>query len=196
MTTGFPPPPSDDSAGGLPSWLHHPALIGVTLLCCYPIGAALVLTSRWSIKAKVLVSGLFGLLFVGSFVAAAASPPPKTTTTTTTAAVPTTPATTAPSTTAATLPPTTAPPTTAPPPTMPPPTEPPTTNAPPPPPPNPPAPAVPRPVAPAPPTTWSTAAPYYANCDAVRAAGKAPLRAGQPGYRAALDRDGDGVACE
>lgn len=37
---------------------------------------------------------------------------------------------------------------------------------------------------------------YYANCAAVRAAGKAPLRRGQPGYRAGLDRDGDGVACE
>ena len=37
---------------------------------------------------------------------------------------------------------------------------------------------------------------YYANCDAVRAAGRAPLRRGQPGYRRALDRDNDGVACE
>lgn len=38
---------------------------------------------------------------------------------------------------------------------------------------------------------------YYANCDAVRAAGAAPLRAGQPGYETPrLDRDGDGVACE
>ncbi len=37
---------------------------------------------------------------------------------------------------------------------------------------------------------------YYANCAAVRAAGKAPLYRGDPGYRAALDRDGDGVACE
>jgi hypothetical protein len=37
---------------------------------------------------------------------------------------------------------------------------------------------------------------YYANCAAVRAAGKAPLRRGQPGYRSALDRDGDGVACD
>ena len=38
---------------------------------------------------------------------------------------------------------------------------------------------------------------YYANCDAVRAAGKAPLRAGQPGYETPrLDRDGDGIACE
>ena len=37
---------------------------------------------------------------------------------------------------------------------------------------------------------------YYANCTAVRAAGAAPLFAGQPGYRPGLDRDGDGVACE
>ncbi|MGW5291391.1 excalibur calcium-binding domain-containing protein [Streptomyces bacillaris] len=40
---------------------------------------------------------------------------------------------------------------------------------------------------------WST---YYANCSAVRAAGAAPIRAGQPGYGRHLDRDGDGVACE
>ncbi|MFC6619671.1 excalibur calcium-binding domain-containing protein [Deinococcus radiophilus] len=39
-------------------------------------------------------------------------------------------------------------------------------------------------------------APYYANCAAAKAAGAAPLRRGQPGYRAAMDRDGDGVACE
>lgn len=37
---------------------------------------------------------------------------------------------------------------------------------------------------------------YYPNCAAVRAAGKAPLYLGEPGYRAALDRDHDGVACE
>jgi phosphatidylserine/phosphatidylglycerophosphate/cardiolipin synthase-like enzyme len=36
----------------------------------------------------------------------------------------------------------------------------------------------------------------YANCDAVRTAGKAPLNKGQPGYSTKLDRDGDGVACE
>jgi hypothetical protein len=36
---------------------------------------------------------------------------------------------------------------------------------------------------------------YYADCDAVRAAGKSPLYAGQPGYRDELDRDGTGVAC-
>ncbi|MDF8335088.1 excalibur calcium-binding domain-containing protein [Novosphingobium sp. HBC54] len=37
---------------------------------------------------------------------------------------------------------------------------------------------------------------YYPNCASARAAGAAPLRAGAPGYRAGLDRDGDGVACE
>lgn len=37
---------------------------------------------------------------------------------------------------------------------------------------------------------------YYANCDAARAAGAAPLSRGDPGYRAGLDRDGDGTACE
>lgn len=37
---------------------------------------------------------------------------------------------------------------------------------------------------------------YYAGCNAVRAAGKAPLYAGQPGYRSAMDGDGDGIACE
>lgn len=42
----------------------------------------------------------------------------------------------------------------------------------------------------------STPSLYYANCDAVRAAGKAPLDRGEPGYRSGLDRDGDGVACE
>ena len=36
----------------------------------------------------------------------------------------------------------------------------------------------------------------YKNCDAVRAAGAAPILAGQPGYSSKLDRDGDGVGCE
>ena len=77
--------------------------------------------------------------------------------------------------------------------------------------------AAPLPVAQtAPPTTATTAAPttttttiavttttvpstsvvFYANCAAVRAAGKAPLRRGDPGYSSSLDRDGDGIACE
>lgn len=37
---------------------------------------------------------------------------------------------------------------------------------------------------------------YYANCSDARAAGAAPIYQGQPGYRSALDRDNDGVACE
>jgi len=53
-----------------------------------------------------------------------------------------------------------------------------------------PAPAVPAPAAPAP------AAAYYGSCTDARNAGAAPLFAGQAGYRAALDRDKDGVACE
>lgn len=39
-------------------------------------------------------------------------------------------------------------------------------------------------------------APYYPNCAAVEAAGKAPIHRGEPGYSRQLDRDGDGVACE
>ena len=52
----------------------------------------------------------------------------------------------------------------------------------------------PAPVAPAP--APAPAAVYYANCTAARAAGAAPLYAGQAGYRPALDRDSDGIACE
>jgi hypothetical protein len=63
-----------------------------------------------------------------------------------------------------------------------------------------PAPLAPAPVAPAPvvpvPAAPAAAAAYYANCAAARAAGAAPLFAGQAGYRAGLDRDSDGVACE
>jgi colicin import membrane protein len=36
----------------------------------------------------------------------------------------------------------------------------------------------------------------YSNCDEVKAAGKAPLAADQPGYASKLDRDGDGIACD
>ncbi|RZS89889.1 excalibur calcium-binding domain-containing protein [Motilibacter rhizosphaerae] len=64
-----------------------------------------------------------------------------------------------------------------------------------------PPPADPAPVTTAPAVAATTPPPpaadvYYANCDAVRAAGAAPLYRGQPGYRPGLDRDGDGVACE
>lgn len=36
----------------------------------------------------------------------------------------------------------------------------------------------------------------FRNCIEARAAGAAPITAGQPGYGPHLDRDGDGVACE
>ncbi len=49
---------------------------------------------------------------------------------------------------------------------------------------------------PAPETREEPSSAYYKNCDAARADGAAPLHAGDPGYRGALDRDKDGVACE
>lgn len=36
----------------------------------------------------------------------------------------------------------------------------------------------------------------YRNCREARAAGAAPLYAGQPGYGTHMDADGDGIACE
>ena len=45
-------------------------------------------------------------------------------------------------------------------------------------------------------TSPTTGDVYYGNCSGGRAAGAAPVYVGQPGYRPALDRDGDGVGCE
>ncbi|MCE5288188.1 MAG: DUF1524 domain-containing protein [Nocardiaceae bacterium] len=69
-----------------------------------------------------------------------------------------------------------------------------------------PAPTTTTVVAPPPTTTTDAPAPpvqlgnstfaFYKNCAAAKAAGAAPLHRGDPGYRTALDRDGDGVACE
>jgi hypothetical protein len=50
-------------------------------------------------------------------------------------------------------------------------------------------------VPPAAPTTTTTLV-VYENCDAVRAAGAAPIHRGDPGYGSHLDRDSDGVGCE
>jgi hypothetical protein len=36
----------------------------------------------------------------------------------------------------------------------------------------------------------------YSGCDEVRALGKDPIHAGEPGYRTTMDGDGDGIACE
>ena len=37
---------------------------------------------------------------------------------------------------------------------------------------------------------------YFGDCGEARESGEAPIYRGEPGYRDALDRDGDGVACE
>jgi hypothetical protein len=47
---------------------------------------------------------------------------------------------------------------------------------------------------PTPSKTMSTVS--YKNCAEVRAAGKAPLHRGDPGYSRKLDKNGDGVACD
>jgi len=52
------------------------------------------------------------------------------------------------------------------------------------------------PAAPALPSPAPGADVYFANCSAARAAGAAPLLRGTPGYREAMDRDKDGIACE
>lgn len=44
--------------------------------------------------------------------------------------------------------------------------------------------------------TTPTSGVYYSSCAAVRAAGKAPLDKSEPGYRAKLDGDHDGTACQ
>ncbi|MGG3195407.1 excalibur calcium-binding domain-containing protein [Priestia aryabhattai] len=36
----------------------------------------------------------------------------------------------------------------------------------------------------------------FANCTEVRAAGRAPIRQGEPGFQAKFDRDGDGIGCD
>ncbi|RFA13880.1 hypothetical protein B7R21_07375 [Subtercola boreus] len=60
-----------------------------------------------------------------------------------------------------------------------------------------PAASAPAPAAPAPePVAPAPADVTYKNCDAVRAAGAAPIYRGDPGYSSKLDRDGDGIGCE
>ena len=41
-----------------------------------------------------------------------------------------------------------------------------------------------------------TAEPFYATCDAARAAGRGPISTDDPGYRSELDPNGNGIACE
>lgn len=44
-------------------------------------------------------------------------------------------------------------------------------------------------------TTPATPTLYFADCTQAHAAGYAPIAEGQPGFRADLDPDGNGVAC-
>jgi hypothetical protein len=44
-------------------------------------------------------------------------------------------------------------------------------------------------------TQTGSAGGAFANCDDARAAGRAPLFRGEPGYQPSLDPDGDGFAC-
>lgn len=37
---------------------------------------------------------------------------------------------------------------------------------------------------------------YWSGCDEARTAGTAPIYRGEPGYRAEMDGDDDGIACE
>jgi hypothetical protein len=46
------------------------------------------------------------------------------------------------------------------------------------------------------PATRRESSVFYSGCREVRAAGRAPLYRGQPGYRAGMDGDNDGIACE
>jgi hypothetical protein len=57
-----------------------------------------------------------------------------------------------------------------------------------------PAPAPPPP--PPPPAPAPAPSVSYANCDAVRAAGAAPIRPGDPGWQQKFDRDRDGIGCD
>ncbi len=68
-----------------------------------------------------------------------------------------------------------------------------------------PAPVVVTPPAPAPVVVAPEPAPapapapvdvYYENCDAVRAAGAAPISKGSPGFQRKFDRDKDGIGCD
>lgn len=45
-------------------------------------------------------------------------------------------------------------------------------------------------------TTTTSAPPFYANCDQVRAANQAPILSSNPSFRSAFDPDHDGIGCE
>lgn len=59
-----------------------------------------------------------------------------------------------------------------------------------------PAPPVTRPATSGTASRTSATARVFANCAEARAAGRAPVRRGEPGYGPHLDRDNDGIGCE
>ncbi|MFJ6382518.1 excalibur calcium-binding domain-containing protein [Kitasatospora sp. NPDC092039] len=181
MTSSFPPP-SPAPAGTRP-WWRRPALIVLALVFLPPVGLVLLWTSPWRRPAKVAVSVVGGLYCLIWFAAVVADPkkpdtarPVAAATATASSPSPSASAWASPSTaTAAPTPTATATATPAPTPTQ-------------------------APV-PAQPSAPSEAAPpkadvYFADCAAAWAGGAAPLHRGDAGYRAGLDSDGDGTACE
>ncbi|GGY24869.1 hypothetical protein GCM10010363_01240 [Streptomyces omiyaensis] len=196
-------------------WWQHPAVIITLLVVFPPAGIVLAWLGHWTTRTKTVATVLSALWFVYVLVSDPAKAPdagdPKPAVTATATATPTPePTTESP---APAPEPTTGTPTTPAPepatgaPATPAVTEAPTTDAPDPvpttaeprPKPKPPAPTT-RPAETAEPEPEPTedagSSVYYENCTAVRAAGAAPIRAGDPGYSRKLDRDGDGVACE
>ncbi|WP_406207683.1 excalibur calcium-binding domain-containing protein [Kitasatospora sp. NBC_01560] len=187
MTYAYPPPAA---APTLP-WWRRPATILLALLFVPPVGLVLVWTSLWKQPAKIAASVIGGIYCLIWFAGVLADPkePGRTDLVQPAAAAGSSSAA------AAASPSPTVSPTASPSP-MPTPDPTPTPTATPTPTPMPtPTPTPTQPAAPVPaPTTTSTV--YYANCTAARDAGVAPLHRGDAGYRAGLDADGDGVACE
>ncbi|GHA64482.1 excalibur calcium-binding domain-containing protein [Streptomyces termitum] len=186
-------------------WWQHPALIITLLVLLPPAGIALAWLGHWTTRTKAVASVLSGLWFLLVLVIPpeekAPEGDPKPAVTASPAPAPTSespspePTTESPSPEPTTATPTPEPTTEAPSPD-------PTTRAPEPEPePTTQAPKTLKPKLPPqttrpPETAEPDPEPYYANCAAVRAAGAAPIYAGDPGYSRKLDRDGDGVACE
>lgn len=155
-------------------WWRHPAVLVLALLLFPPVALALIWRSPWARPnriAALVMAGLWTLIWLIMVLVDPAKPQPGGAPSPVPVASSASPSPSP----SPSLSPTPAPsPTPTPTPTV--------------------APTTEQPAA-VPPTTEPVAV-YYANCDAVRAAGKAPLSKGSPGYRAGLDADGDGIACE
>lgn len=182
---------------GAQPWWGNPGVVVLMLFCCFPVGLALMWSgTRWTNRTKATMTPVVLSLFaLGMIVDALStsqdqapvadqSPTTSEARPTTTERVTATTRATTTTTVATTL--TTVATTT---------TEAPTTTT---------APPAPAPLPPPPPAAPSSSTVpsrggggvYYARCSDAKAAGAAPLRRGDPGYRPELDRDGDGIACE